>query len=67
MGKMDDLIITVISENEDTPYPDMIEFENLSEIDLEDLIVICRKAGKEIKISFKREEKCEDISNYTDK
>lgn len=64
---MNDLIITIIDYKAETPYPDAVELENLSESDLEDLISICRKADKEIRISFKREEKCVDISNYTDK
>lgn len=46
---MSDLIITVIDGKE------TMEFLNLSESDLDDFIYICRKANKEIKISFEEE------------
>lgn len=49
-----DLIITVIDGKE------TMEFLNLSALDLDDLIYICRKANKELKISFDFEEEEEN-------
>ena len=47
------MIITVQNKyTGETPYPDTLEFYNLSLSDLDDLISICEKSRKEIHISF---------------